>query len=205
MKLSTLVDPATTVILTQECQRGIIGDLQPGFLRGPAEEVGLVKKVNKVVTAGRDAGCHVLHCVAELRTNHPAFGTNAPIFHAGKRNEARPEWDPRCMEIVDGIEVAETDLTSARAVNPSPIIGTEVPTLLRNLGAKTVVAVGVSANLGIPMITFDCVGLGYSVVIPRDAIVGTPLDYADVLIKNTLSFFAKICTVDDLVEAWSGA
>jgi nicotinamidase-related amidase len=203
MDLSTLVDPSTTVVLTQECQRGVIGDLQPGFLRGPAEAVGLVEHVGRVVKAGRDAGCHVIHCVAELRPNHPAQASNAPILGAAKRDDTEAGWDPRGMEIVDGIEVADTDITSVRSVNVSPINGTEVPSLLRGLGIRTVVAVGVSTNLGIPMITFDCVGLGFNVVIPRDAIAGFPLDYRDTVIKNSLSLFAKICTTDELVATWA--
>ena len=70
--------------------------------------------------------------------------------------------------------------------------GTDVPTLLRNLGAKTVVIAGVSTNVAIPNATLDCVNFGFNVVIPRDAITGYPVDYTDVIIKNTLSLVAKI-------------
>ena len=54
-------------------------------------------------------------------------------------------------------------------------------------------------------VTFDCVGLGFNVVIPRDAIAGSPADYRDVVIKNSLSLFAKICTTDELIDAWSAS
>ena len=81
--------------------------------------------------------------------------------------------------------------------------GTDVPTLLRNLGAKTVVIAGVSTNVAIPNATLDCVNFGFNVVIPRDAITGYPVDYTDVIIKNTLSLVAKISTTDELVELWS--
>jgi hypothetical protein len=47
------------------------------------------------------------------------------------------------------------------------------------------------------------VNFGFNVVIPRDAITGYPVDYTDVIVKNTLSLVAKICTTDDLVELWS--
>jgi nicotinamidase-related amidase len=201
--LADLVQPDTTIVLTQECQRGIIGDLGQGVLPGAAHDVGLVEKVGRIVQAGRDAGCRVLHCVAEGRPDNPASADNAPILRAGKRSGSTGEWDPRGMEIVDGIDVADTDITSVRTVQMSPIIGTEVPTILRNLGVKTVVAVGVSANLGIPNVAIDCANLGFEVVIPRDAIVGFPLDYVDAVVKNTLAMVAKICTTDQLVEIWS--
>jgi nicotinamidase-related amidase len=201
--LADLVEPSTTIVLTQECQRGIIGDLGQGVLPGAARDVDLVEQVGRIVQAGRGAGCHVLHCVAEGRPNNPASADNAPILRAGKRAGGAAEWDPRGMEIVDGIDVADTDFTFVRTVQVSPIIGTEVPTILRNLGVKTVVAVGVSANLGIPNVAMDCVNLGFEVVIPQDAIVGFPLDYVDAVVKNTLAMVAKICTTDDLVGIWT--
>ncbi len=106
-------------------------------------------------------------------------------------------------ELVDGIEAADSDLFSTRIGGLSPVNGTDVPTLLRNLGAKTVVIVGVSTNVAIPNATLDCVNFGFNVVIPRDAITGYPVDYTDVIIKNTLSLVAKICTTDELVQIWS--
>jgi len=203
VELASLVDPATTVILTQECQRGIIGDLGQGVLPDAAREIGLIEKVGRLVDVGRAAGCRILHCIAEGRPDNPASATNAPILRAGKRGGRDSVWDPRGMDVVDGIDVAATDITSVRTVQVSPIIGTEVPTILRNLGARTVVALGVSANLGIPNVAIDCVNLGFEVVIPRDAIVGYPLDYTELVIKYTLAMVANICTTAELVELWS--
>jgi hypothetical protein len=40
------------------------------------------------------------------------------------------------------------------------------------------------------------------VVIPRDAVVGYPLDYTEAIMKYTLGMVAKICTTDELVKAW---
>ena len=93
---------------------------------------------------------------------------------------------------MDGIEAADSDLVSTRIGGLSPVNGTDVPTLLRNLGAKTVVIAGVSTNVAIPNATLDCVNVGFNVVIARDAITGYPVDYTDVIIKNTLSLVAKI-------------
>ncbi len=203
VELAALVDPSTTVVLTQECQRSVIGDFGQGVLPDAAREIGLVERVGELVRVGRSAGCRILHCVAEGRPDNPASATNAPILRAGARGRATSVWDPGGIEIVGGIDVADTDITSIRTVQVSPIIGTEVPTILRNLGTRTVVALGVSANLGIPNVAIDCVNPGFEVVIPRDAIVGYPLDYTELVIKNTLAMVAKICSTADLVEIWS--
>jgi nicotinamidase-related amidase len=208
MQLAELVVPESTVVLTQECQKGVIGDLSllPALAES-AKAVGLVDNVNRLVTTGRAAGCGVLHCIAASRADRRGASTNAPLFQGTARAKDAP---PGPMvpggpgtELMDGIESAESDLVSTRIGGLSPVNGTDVPTLLRNLGAKTVVITGVSTNVAIPNATLDCVNFGFNVVIPRDAITGYPVDYTDVIVKNTLSLVAKICTTDELVELWS--
>jgi nicotinamidase-related amidase len=208
MQLAELVAPESTVVLTQECQKGVIGDLSllPA-LADSAKEIGLVEKVNQLVTTGRAAGCGILHCIAATRDDRRGASTNAPLFRGTARNAAD---GPGPMspggpgtELMDGIESAASDLFSTRIGGLSPVNGTDVPTLLRNLGAKTVVIAGVSTNVAIPNATLDCVNFGFNVVIPRDAITGYPVDYTDVIVKNTLSLVAKITTTDELVGIWS--
>jgi nicotinamidase-related amidase len=208
MQLADLVVPESTVLLTQECQKGVIGEfsLLPALAESAAA-IGLVQNVDRILTAGRSAGCGVLHCIAATRADRRGASTNAPLFQGTARaKDAGP--GPMVpggpgTELMDGITTAESDLFSTRIGGLSPVNGTDVPTLLRNLGAKTVVIMGVSTNVAIPNATFDCVNAGFNVVIPRDAITGYPVDYADVLIKNTLSLVAKITTTDELVGVWS--
>jgi nicotinamidase-related amidase len=208
MQLAELVAPESTVVLTQECQKGVIGDLSllPALAES-AKEIGLVEKVNRLVTTGRAAGCGILHCIAATRDDRRGASTNAPLFRGTARNASE---GPGPMspggpgtELMDGIESADSDLFSTRIGGLSPVNGTDVPTLLRNLGAKTVVIAGVSTNVAIPNATLDCVNFGFNVVIPRDAITGYPVDYTDVIVKNTLSLVAKITTTDELVGIWS--
>jgi nicotinamidase-related amidase len=208
MQLSDLVAPESTVVLTQECQKGVIGDLSllPALAES-AQAIGLVENVNRLVTTGRAAGCGVLHCIAATRPDRRGASTNAPLFQGtarGKDAGAGPmvPGGPG-TELMDGIEGADSDLVSTRIGGLSPVNGTEVPTLLRNLGAKTVVIAGVSTNVAIPNATLDCVNFGFNVVIPRDAITGYPVEYTDVIVKNTLALVAKICTTDELVDIWS--
>ena len=208
MQLSDLVAPESTVVLTQECQKGVIGDLSllPALAES-AQAIGLVENVNRLVTTGRAAGCGVLHCIAATRPDRRGASTNAPLFQgtAGGKDAGAGPMVPGGpgTELMDGIEGADSDLVSTRIGGLSPVNGTEVPTLLRNLGAKTVVIAGVSTNVAIPNATLDCVNFGFNVVIPRDAITGYPVEYTDVIVKNTLALVAKICTTDELVDIWS--
>jgi len=204
VELVELVHPARTVVLTQECQKGVIGDLSAlPALAESAHATGLVDTINRLVTVGRAAGCRVVHCLAGTRADRRGASTNAPLFAAAARGPVTLELGTEACELVDGIDQDPGDVVSTRIAGLSPINGTEVPLVLRNLGATTVVIVGVSTNVAIPNATFDCVNAGFDVVIPRNAITGYPVDYTDVLIRNTLGVVAKICTTEELVAEWT--
>ena len=75
--------------------------------------------------------------------------------------------------------------------------------MLRLLGVQTVVASGVSLNMGIIGMTLEAVGLGYRVTVVTDAVAGTPRDYGEAVLQNTLRLAATLVTCDQLLEVWS--
>jgi nicotinamidase-related amidase len=83
-----------------------------------------------------------------------------------------------------------------------PMGGTDLDTVLRNLGVSTIVVVGVSLNIAIPNVVMDAVNAAYRVVVPRDAVAGIPAEYGDAVIDNTLSLLATITTTDELLQTW---
>ena len=206
MQLADLVVPESTVVLTQECQKGVIGDLSllPALTES-ARATGMIANVARIVATGRAAGCGILHCIAATRADRRGASMNAPLFAGTAKGPVTLLPGTEATELVDEITAADTDLFSTRIGGLSPVNGTDAPTLIRNLGAKTVVITGVSTNVAIPNATFDCVNAGFNVVIARDAVTGHPADYTDVIIKNTLSLVAKICTTDELVAVWSAS
>jgi nicotinamidase-related amidase len=88
-------------------------------------------------------------------------------------------------ELIADLGPEPGDLVSARLHGVSPFTGTDLDTWLRNLGVETVVATGVSVNLGVLGLAIEAVNLGYRVVIPRDTVAGIPHAYADALLENT--------------------
>jgi biuret amidohydrolase len=75
--------------------------------------------------------------------------------------------------------------------------------VLRNLGTRTIVLMGVSVNLGIMGAALSAVDLGYQVVLVRDAVTGLPAEYAEAVIQNSLSMIATITTADELIACWT--
>jgi nicotinamidase-related amidase len=80
--------------------------------------------------------------------------------------------------------------------------GTQLDSMLRNLGVTTIVGVGVSLNIGMTNLAFDAVNRGYQIVMPRDAVAGVPADYALAVLDHTLHLVATLTTTDDVVAAW---
>jgi nicotinamidase-related amidase len=106
------------------------------------------------------------------------------------------------VQVPEEIGVDPRDLVLARFHGLGPMTGTQLDSILRNLGATTIVGVGVSVNVGMTNLALDAVNRGYQMVMPRDAVAGVPAEYANAVIDNTLSLIATITTTDDVLAAW---
>lgn len=98
--------------------------------------------------------------------------------------------------------MADEDLVVRRLHGLSPLAGTDVDPLLRNLGCRVLVVTGVSANIAVPNAVFDAVNLGYTAVVPADAIAGVPADYTPAMVRNTLALVATVTTTDAVLGNW---
>lgn len=199
--LKSLVDPAHTALLTQECQNGVIGDLS-ALPQLAAVAAPMRPQLGRIAGAARSAGVPVVHALAARRADGLGSNTNARLFMAVRKapNPLLP--GSPAAEVVPELGPEPGDFCSTRLHGLGPFAGTDVDALLRNLGVKTVVGVGVSVNVGMLNLVMDAVNLGYQVVLPRDAITGIPTDYADAVIDNTLALLATVTTVDEVVACW---
>jgi nicotinamidase-related amidase len=201
MKLAELVHPSHTALVTQECQRGVIGDLSPlAELASAAQAV--LPNLTALARAARAAGVPVLHCTALRRADGLGANRNARIFGymAKSRHPLLP--DSPAAALVPELEVAPSDLVLARHHGLSPFQGTELDFLLRNLGITTIVGVGVSVNVAIQNLAFDAVNASYQVVIPRDAVAGFPREYVEAVFTHTLGAVATLVWTAELLAAW---
>ncbi len=100
------------------------------------------------------------------------------------------------------IGVDERDIVMTRLHGMGAATDTGVVPVLRNLEITSVVVAGVSLNVGIPNTAMDLMNHGFEVVIPRDAVAGTPEDYAEQVIEHTLKVVATVTTTPALLAAW---
>jgi nicotinamidase-related amidase len=202
--LATLLEPATTALLLMECQEGIIG--QGGTVSALADAVrgsGTVAQIARVLSAARARGVPVFHCLMARRPDGAGAAANCLLLAATRKSE-RPllPGSPQQAPVAE-LAPADGEWVITRWHGITPFHGTELDSLLRNLGVRTVVATGVSVNVGILGLVIEAVNAGYQVVIPREAVAGTPEDYVAAVIEHTLRLLATLAPVDRVVGVWS--
>ncbi|MFD4004104.1 cysteine hydrolase [Streptomyces rubiginosohelvolus] len=202
-RLTALLDPATTVLLTVECQQGVVGpDSALPELAAAARSSGALTNIARLVAAAHESGVQVMHAVAESRPDGRGGNRNARLFRAAARLPVQQHSGSTAVRVAPPIEVADEDLVVRRLHGLSPLAGTDVDPLLRNLGCRTLVVTGVSANIAIPNAVFDAVNLGYTAVVPADAIAGVPAEYTPAMVRNTLALVASVTTTDAVLGGW---
>lgn len=201
--LSDLLDPATTALVTQECQGGVIGPQAGLPMLADEARREAIPNIAKLLAAARAARVTVVHCLINRRPDGRGSNTNARLFAAGKSFSAELTPGSAGGSVLPEFGPEATDLVLTRTHGVGPMTGTDLDSVLRNLGIRTIVGVGVSVNVAITNFVMDAVNRGYQFVLPRDAVSGFPREYAEAVIDNTLSLLATVTNTDAVLDTWS--
>jgi biuret amidohydrolase len=200
--LDELIHPASTALVTNECQKGAIG---PDALWPPlaAAAKAAVPNIARLVSAARLAGVGVFHGIVGKRSDLRGSNTNAPLYRAATR-PGRLEIGTEATELIDELGDDSRDVVLVRTHGVSPLNRTGLDTMLRNAGVRTIVVCGVSVNVAIQALCMDGVNASYRMVVARDAVAGVPPDYARRVTDNTLPLLATVASTDDITAVWKG-
>lgn len=200
--LTEMLAPGRCAVLTMELQRGVVGD-RSSFpdLAAAVEAAGVVPNTARLLEAARRAGVPVVHCTAGFLADRRGSPANAPLVTAMLRRPDHLLEGTEAVELVPELGPGPGDRVSHRRHGLAPFGGTDLHDQLRSLGVACVVATGVSLNLGIPGLCVEAVDLGYRVVVPADAVAGTPTDYGEAVLRGTVALAATITTVDEVIAA----
>jgi len=190
----------TIAVLTNESQRGAIGDLAlwPALVDSARS---MIPNLARLLDAARKRRLPVVHCVAVRREDLRGANTNAPLFAVANRSGGLRAGTP-AVEVMPELG-APSDLVFPKTHGVASLGSTGVDAALRNLGVEEIVLTGVSVNVAITALAFEAVNRGYRVTIPQDAVAGVPPSYADEVLQNSLSLVATLTTVDNLIAHWS--
>jgi nicotinamidase-related amidase len=199
-RLAGLIAAGDVAVVTQELQGAVVGP--NAGLVALAEEArrDALPNIARLLPVARSAGVPVVHCLVQRRPDGLGSNHNARLFAGGTRGvDITPGSDGAALVPEFGPE--PSDLVLHRWHGLGPMGGTDLDAILRNLGVRTIIAVGVSLNVAILNLVMDAVNKGYQVVLPRDAVAGIPREYGEAIIDNTLALLATVTTTDDLITA----
>lgn len=196
--------PDGCAVVTMELQRGVVGDLasMPALAEVLADR-GTLDAVRRVLDAARGVDVPVVHARVEWRADRRGTSLNTPLVAALARNEAQMLEGTGAVEPIPDLGDVRGELVSTRAHGLTPFTGTDLDAVLRTLGVRTVIAVGVSLNVGVLGLCLSAGDLGYRVVVPTDAVAGVPASYGDDVLRNSIAMVATLCSSTELAEAWS--
>ena len=201
--LVDILDPATTAVVTVECQGAVVGQGAALPAVADAARSEAIPNLARLLPVAREAGVHVVHCLFERRADGRGGNVNARLFAVTAALGTDMTPGSPGASLIPELGPDPDDLVLTRSHGVGPMGGTDLDPVLRNLGVRTVVATGVSVNVAITSLVMDAVNAGYRVVVPRDAVAGVPADYAEAVIANTYGVLATVTTTDALVGVWS--
>jgi nicotinamidase-related amidase len=193
-------NPDTTAIVCVECQNGVLGpdSVLPALA---ADSADLLGNVARLLDAAREFGARVVHATYEGNLGGHPTGT-ARLWRA--LGPATADWTPDSPETSVVAELlAPSDIVLPRHHGLFPTLDSELLPVLKGFGVGTVVLVGVSLNLAITHTAGHTTQAGFELVVPRDAVGGTPADYAQQVLNNTIAVLGRLTTVDQLIGEWS--
>ncbi|MGB2757027.1 MAG: cysteine hydrolase family protein [Acidimicrobiia bacterium] len=202
-RLADALQPKHCALVLQEVQEGVVGrDAVFPDLAAVAAEIALIEHCAALAHAARAVGIPVFHCTAETRADLLGANTNARLFGAARKAGSRLAPGSDGVRVPSVIGVDERDVVLPRHHGVGPLTGTQLDPMLRNAGVRTIIAAGVSLNVGVLDLIITGVNLGYQMVVPVDAVAGVPREYGDAVLANTISVLAMESSTSEIIEAW---
>jgi len=203
LDLNELLDPQHTAVLTMELQRGVVGDLASiQSLRDAVEADAVIPNTARLLHGARAVGVRVVHCMAVFRSDWEGSPANTPFAAASQREAPSLLIGSSEAALVPELGRSASDLESSRMHGMAPFIGTNLDAMLRAEGIRTVVATGVSLNVGIFGLVLEAVNYGYRVVVATDCVTGVPADYGEAVLSNSLAILATLRTSQEILSHW---
>lgn len=167
--------PAECAVVTMEMQRGVVGDLtMPALAKG------------QTVLRSCDTGCpsrrrcarrgrrSFMRRAPSPRSDRQGTSLNNPLSCSLARNPGQILHGSEAVELLADFGDTSAASRPHRHHGLTPFTGTKSDATLRALGVSTVIAVGLSVNVGVMALVRNAADLGYRVVVATDAVIGVP-------------------------------
>jgi gluconolactonase len=196
------IDPRRAALIIQDLQNDIIiegGAFADSGAPAHAASQNVVENVKTLAAAARRAGMPVVHVHYIVEAGAPGLQLNAPLFQGVKDADAlvRGTWG---AAPVDGLEPQEGDFV----VEKMRMNGFYATTLLRGLGADTIVISGAWTNMSIEHTARHGADAGFEVVVVSDGTSTVNDEWHNVGLNYALTNVGRTATVAEISGALGG-
>ena len=180
-------------LLISECQRSMTDPRESAVaaLNQQVHERSILPKIAALAQACREQGVPVMHCTIVALPGFKGFSVNCRLSRLIVQNGELVAGHPKA-QIAEELTPQPGDIVSQRCHGMTAFHGTELESILRGLGIKTVILVGVSSNIALPGMCTEAVNRGFNVVIAEDCTAGGTAESHAFQVKNHLPFLATI-------------
>ena len=201
IELGPYLVPETTAVLVVETQANLLDPDNPRIpgLAKSAHDMDLVGHIAKVNHAARKAGVRIFFINNSWRND----GVGRPTNDLIRGRASGGEWSGGLGPVAAGLDPQPQDVVIERELGLTAFAASPLDNYLRNLGVKSVVIVGMSANLAVLGTTIEATNAGYRCVVLSDCIAGDPPEYVPYLLKYTIRNIAVVTTSDAVIDHWN--
>jgi len=200
--LTPHIDPATTAVVGLEVQQNLLMPetaMIPG-LAASATAIGLIDRLATLYASARRVGVRVVYVIDDRRPDGVGAASNLMVDRSMTGSPGNYGHGP----IVAQLSPHPEDIVIKREHGMSGFYTTPLDAYLRNLGVKTVILTGVSANIAVNSTSIEAMNYGYKVIVPDDCTASDPPEYLESLLRYTIRNVALVAPVQGILDYWDG-
>jgi gluconolactonase len=196
------IDPRRAALIIQDLQNDIIGEggafADSGAPKHAASQ-NVVENVKTLAAAARSAGMPVIHVHYIVAPGAAGLKLNSPLFNGVKDADAlvRGSWG---AAPVAGLEPQEGDFVVEK-MRMNGFYATTLETLLRGLGADTIVITGAWTNMSIEHTARHGADAGFEVVVVSDCTSTVNDEWHNVGLNYALTNVGPTATGAEVAQA----
>jgi len=199
------IDPRRAALIIQDLQNDVIsegGAFADSGAPAHAASQNVIENVKTLAAAARRAGMPVVHVHYIVEAGAAGLKLNAPLFQGVSDADAlvRGSWG---AAPVDGLAPQEGDFVVEK-LRMNGFYATTLDTLLRGLGADTIVISGAWTNMSIEHTARHGADAGYEVVVVSDGTSTISDEWQDAGLNYALTNVGRTATVAEITGALGG-
>ena len=203
--MALAIDAHRSALIVQDLQNDVIaegGAFAESGSPAHAKSQSVVANVESLMQAARRAGMAVIHVHYVVEEGAPGLKLNAPLFQSVAETKAlvRGTWGAAPVE---GLEPQAGDLVVEK-MRMNAFHDTRLDTLLKGLGAETVVIAGAWTNFSVEHTARHAADAGYRTVVLTDGTSTVDDEWQKAGMEYALQNIAERVSCTDVIQALAG-